>query len=353
MKLYAMNSLFEFELSAYPKPFQPSLSMLSRNEVMQYLFLAISNPTDYTIMDTLSNPDLQEIWKEVGLQFGKVVRSTELPTDAGLIEWGNTSIVNKGILQKDTNRIQTSQHLNSKKNQAQWKNDSKLNTIHTHNVQTKEELIEKFTMLNLIVIRTEFGFSGIGSTIVRSQEELLKFLAREKFTKPLLVEEWVGEQKQTDFSALFDVKQGLVSYLCSTKMVIDVKRQYIGSTLLSDDSMIPKEPYLQILKTLLKGSSYEGPVSIDGFSYQKGENLQYQFISEFNFRYTMGRVLLELSQKLKPKKVNLMKVPEEILEQYSIAKIRELSSLLYNKFQLKNIPLTPLHPKFTWVLIEQ
>jgi hypothetical protein len=49
---------------------------------------------------------------------------------------------------------------------------------------------------------------------------------------------------------------------------------------------------------------YNGPLSVDGFIYNENNSFKIREISEINFRYTMGRILYEISKKYPENKIH-------------------------------------------------
>lgn len=177
-------------------------------------------------------------------------------------------------------------------------------------------------------VKTPFGASGrniiriLKGEVTENQLTRLKSLIDKQ--SGLIVEPWL--ERVADFSIHFDLNDK-VKFQGITRLLNDEHGQYSASlfgryeqglsrevqTWLHDKCSGGLSTYYKNLTTyleeLLKNSSYLGPFGIDTFVYRglNGE-LSFRPVVEVNFRYTMGRVALELARKLSPGKCGLFKI---------------------------------------------
>ena len=209
--------------------------------------------------------------------------------------------------------------------------------------------IKHFTSLGwgTVCIKTPFGASG--RNIIRfhaaevsgNQEGQIKGLLKKQ--GGLLVEPWL--ERVADFSAHYDLKDKL-KFQGITRLLNDEQGQYSASVFGRYEQGLPEEvlsflhsqnkdglaafyknlsPYLE---EKLRSHDYRGPIGVDTFVYKgKGGKLYFRPVVEVNFRFTMGRVALELGRKLSPGKCGLFKI-------FSISSNRE-SETARNLVELK------------------
>jgi hypothetical protein len=140
----------------------------------------------------------------------------------------------------------------------------------------------------------------------------------------LIVEPWL--ERVADFSAHFH-REDKLRFLGLSRLLNDERGQYAGSLLgkpfrgldrevMSFLSRLGRkglysycEEMGQLLEEKLGAFDYRGPLGVDLFVYRdlRGE-LKLRPVCEVNFRYTMGRLALKLSAKLKPGKCGLLRV---------------------------------------------
>jgi hypothetical protein len=137
-----------------------------------------------------------------------------------------------------------------------------------------------------------------------------------------------------DFSAHYQVEDG-VKFLGISRLINDNHGQYsaslFGRTFHGLGAEVMKffqeagdkginDFYVDlsnILEEKLAGSSYKGPLGVDFFLYKDFEGkVAIRPIVETNFRYTMGRLSLQLEKKLAPGKSGLFKI-------FSLLSVRE------------------------------
>lgn len=237
------------------------------------------------------SPSLLNDWKKMGFEFGQVYNNQKM--DFNLIEWGKTGQLIDHQFQISDSIVRKSQFLNSKFVQAGWKtkHHNPLNVrqiTHLNNVQS---------ILHPFVLSREFGLSGGNKWFIRDESyktSVLKILSHEKEWK-LVVEDWALD-RNFDFSGLFEIEQEGLKFLSITEMIIDAKGVYRGSRIDSMQSYNFQSSFVELIHSIFEKESisYKGPFSVDGFRY--GEN--FQFFSEINFRWTMGRILYEIIQKI-------------------------------------------------------
>lgn len=317
--LYRLNSLFELELAQFPRELYADKPIIERSIIFDYLFLFMSNPGDCTILGEKPSDILLDYWEKSKFQFGKTVTvenpyfANELPLNKGilknakLVEWGETSVIknDKSSIKRKPSQISFSRNLNSKFIQLSWKDSLNLNRMKSVLCTSALELDYIVNIMKYpVVLKQEYGFSGRGNFILKDAQELkenlyrIKVAIRENKNK-LIVEEWVGQDRVEDFSGLFDIKNRKVQFIAITRMVIDQFGVYKGSII---SKKYDKELAYAIENELIQFKNfyklYEGPLSIDGFKFKRDGKIETQYMSEINFRYSMGRVLFEIDQKL-------------------------------------------------------
>lgn len=317
--LYRLNSLFEIEIKQFPGPIDFDKSMLVRSNIFDYLFLALSSSEDYSLLGEKPSEELLDYWQKNKLETGKPIQieepyydhelflSKNLLKKNVLVEWGNTSSVNKdgsGIKRKGKT-ILLSRELNSKYTQLLWKEKLKLNRLNSVICTSALEVdYAVSTMKFPIVLKTEFGFSGRGNFIIKDKKELKENLYRIKVAirenaNRIIVEEWVGDKRMHDFSGLFDINKRSVEFVALTHMFIDQFGSYKGTVIRKEeDRKVREEVYNELAQYLGFFGKYNGPISMDGFTFKKDGLIETQYMSEINFRWSMGRILFELDKKI-------------------------------------------------------
>ena len=134
---------------------------------------------------------------------------------------------------------------------------------------------------------------------------------------PFLLEPWL--EKELEFSMLFQInspKQGGIRFLGLSQQEVSADGQWISSTSnpkpashltsgqarLISNTVLPeaKKHFPAMLKELLEGLSYIGPVCIDSFLHRTSDGLEWHRVSEINSRWSMGRLAHQLRLKLSP-----------------------------------------------------
>lgn len=317
--LYRLNSLFELEISKYPKVVNFDKALFERSQAFEYLFLILSNKNDCTILGAPVSEELIEYWGKNKISCGDnfitddsyfgdtLTLDKKKIKDKVLVEWGKTSLINhtKFILEKKKHIISNSHFINSKINQTRWKESQKVNRVNSIVCSNKFELEYALSVMPLpLVIKSEFGFSGRGSYIVKSKDEIKEISKKlNEISKEnpggIIVEEWVEEFKTKDFSGLFELSSKKSTLLAITQMLVDKFGAYRGSLIQKNFG----EEFIKGMNSIINSyqrysSSYSGPISMDGFAFKREDKLEIQYMSEINFRYSMGRVLYDLNKKI-------------------------------------------------------
>jgi ATP-grasp domain len=320
--LYRLNSLFELEISQYPEVLQFDKGLLERSQILEYLFLVLSQEKDFTILSEQESEELIDYWEKNKINHGNIFKTDNMYyahsipinkklKEYNLIEWGRTSYIKykDSILLKQNQTIFQSKFINSKINQIKWKDTLKINSLNSVLCTNKTEMEYCLSCLELpLVVKSEFGFSGRGNTILKTETDIKNFSAKINYMfrgKPngFIIEEWKEEQKLLDFSGLFDVSSRVSTFLAVTKMLVDKFGVYRGSLIQKKfgESLIAG---LQRVANDTKrfNTSYSGPISIDGFTFKNNSETKIQYMSEINYRYSMGRILYDLNEKIGTKK---------------------------------------------------
>ena len=218
---------------------------------------------------------------------------------------------------------------------------------------TIDEVNDQFNYLTenswkVICIKSPFGASGRNimrfpmGDMTENQQGRVKNLIKKQ--GGVIVEPWL--KREADFSIHFDMKDKL-KFTGITRLLNDEHGQYSGSVFGRFENGLSVE-VLKCLHQKSKGGltdyfkelmpqieekislfNYKGPIGIDSFIYRNlNDELQFRPVVEINFRYTMGRVALELEKKLKRGKCGLFKI-------YSILSDRE-RELAVNLVKYKN-----------------
>jgi hypothetical protein len=301
--LFRLNPLFEFELGAYPEKFNPNPTILQKAKSMEYLSFILSKQRDFVLLSEEIDPYFEKYLKKKFRGMGEYLSRDEiLCQDSNLVEWGRFhSIDQDGTIQNDIEKIKTSRLLNSKISQLKiYKTEDNL---HSRILEKNSEIQN----LNFpILYKPDLSFSGIYHKILQTKEELFEF--QKNLQKNGVVQEY--KNRVLDFSFLYEIENNSINLLCITKMQINDKNTYISSSINSENSLKNitekyKIDFTQInkkIKNLVQSFlseiqlEYKGPLSVDGFIYKEKDHFFVREISEINFRYTMGRILYEVSK---------------------------------------------------------
>lgn len=302
-RLWYLDSLFEYKLD--PRRSTLEAGLLRRNRCLEKLFLVVANPNDFVFLEEEPPEDLLEYWNVLGFPIGQpIVNGASLSDDIELIEWGKRHRFHEGELVIDESLESTSRRLNSKL--EQWEIRKEISPLRGRILRSEEDLVYQWEETHSpFVLKAEFGLAGRNMILVESPGQSWK--SNQVETKlggyPILWEEWVGRDRILDFSSLWDVKEGRFTFLSSTKMWIDEKGAFLGIQLdATGTSVWIPEVYDSIRKCQGNHfSEYTGVCAVDSFLYRKNGELILQPISEFNFRYSMGRILWEIRKKRNPK----------------------------------------------------
>ena len=202
--------------------------------------------------------------------------------------------------------------------------------IFCQSLEEVEKAVSDFTQKGwqTICVKPQFGASGRNilrfplGKIDENQKGRLRNLLKKQ--QGLIVEPWL--ERLLDFSIHFDMKDKL-KFIGVTRLINDEHGQY-SATLFGkyeDGISVEIQNFLHtvndgglssfykllspVIEDELKTYAYQGPVGIDCFLYKglKGE-ICFRPIVEINFRYTMGRVGVALSRKLRSGKCGLFKI---------------------------------------------
>lgn len=315
-RIFRPNAYFEEELRL-GKLFPSELE--ARNSILESSFLVLSSFPDSAKVLAHSPPEENWInyWKEKGIQIPKPIllrnlkQSLQKTNEIQLEEWGRISRWNSntGELEIDPGLSDSAKKCGSKLNQNDWKQEKYPDFI-SYSIRNKadwEIFLEKAKDHTFpdqkFVFKTEFGFAGSQKfRDVSGLKDLADLFLKVK-REPFLIETWVDRTK--DFSLLFSAKNGKFKIEEGTILLNDHKGKYSG-TWMGECSEI--ENYLSGMSESFSKISkfypnYEGYGSVDSFFYRSQGTQILRKISEVNFRWTMGCLLLELRRRF-PKKGN-------------------------------------------------
>ncbi len=342
--LFRLNPLFELDLAAYPEKFNPNPTILKKAKSMEYLFFILSQHRDFVLLSEKIDPYFEEYLKKKFRGMGEYLSRDEiLSQGSNLVEWGRFhSIDQDGTIQDDIEKIKISKLLNSKITQIQIYNDSdKLHSL----------LLDTHTVLQNpqypLLFKPDLSFSGIQHKILSNKEDLITF--QKKNSSKGVLQEY--KNRVLDFSLLYEIDETSIQYLCSTEMQINEKNTYLSSKILKKSSLESilqmnsleftdlNEKIIELVRGFLSNicTKYRGPISVDGFVYKEKNSLHVREISEINFRYTMGRILYEISKKYpENKEHSLVTLSSKDYKNMSEVNLFELEYRVKLQFEVQN-----------------
>ncbi len=305
--LYRLNSTFEFILANYPNFYKPKHPVIYRRFLdLEYLFLFLANSNDFVLISEEPDSEIIEIWKSKKFNFGTpIINPNHLfqydfnlknAENYNLIEWGNLSEIKKEKLILSKQKILEAKKLNSKFEQYQFKFEKKY-ISNLKIISSEKELIELLEELNFpAVFKKEFSFSGNGNSVFQDQTEFYSNKGFQRIknilkNQNLIIEEW-RINKTEEFSFLFNGSE----FLSKTKMEVSNTGEFLGIELVNSEKSNFNfvDQYLKEQKI-----NYNTYYSVDGYSYLDNKfEVQENFFSEINFRYSMGILLYLINQKL-------------------------------------------------------
>ncbi|MEM7182453.1 MAG: hypothetical protein AAF518_16180 [Spirochaetota bacterium] len=316
--LYHFNAFFEYELSTYPNLYNPPQKLQQYAQALNYFFLLLADRDDLVWMQG-AEPEVLAVWQQWDTANGKTkTQIQQVKQGYELIQWGRTSHWQDKEIVQDESLVKNARRLNSKFEQALWKIRYAINAYTP--VFSNEMPTEEMTY-PLLVRNKAFAFSGRDSYVVQDRKHLQMLLGKEQ---KLVLEPYLAAQKKQDFSEIVELRQGSMQHLAYTEMYVNSKNHFEGCVLCDDLSentgrSFPERslcramskcrtgiekhlqsPFADKLTTILQQEQleYEGPLSIDFFSYQEEDGKSHWHFCEANFRFTMGRMLYEIHRKL-------------------------------------------------------
>ncbi|TGK09466.1 hypothetical protein EHO58_03550 [Leptospira selangorensis] len=315
-RIFRPNAYFEEELrlgKLFPRELE------ARNSVLESSFSVLNSFPDSAKVLAHSPPEENWIkyWQEKGVQIPKPIllrnikQSLQKEKEIQMEEWGKISRwnSNNNELEIDTLLADSAKKFGSKLNQNDWNQESNPDLISYSIRNSKDWEIflqkekDRFSPDQKFVLKTEFGFAGAQKFRDVSGLKDLAYLFLKVKREPFLIETWVDRTK--DFSLLFSAKNGKYKIEEGTILLNDHKGKYSG-TWMGEFSEIQNylsemsESFSQVSKF---HPNYEGYGSVDSFFYKSEGTQVLRKISEVNFRWTMGCLLLELRHRF-PKKGN-------------------------------------------------
>ena len=304
--LFRLNSLFELDLQFFPEIFNPPKIIKNKSYSLEYLFYCITNLDDYLFFSEIPDFDfLEYLSSRLGKRANPVLKKNQVKFH-NLIEWGSFhSLKKNGEISVDYDKVKSSKILNSKLNQNDYLIRPK-NFLSTSIKSFKEKLNHLNHLDFPYLFKPEYGLSGFGHKIIQNEETLNLFFNDNQIKNGVLQS---FKKRFIDFSVLVDCKESEIEFLTLTKMNISNRNSYLSSTIYKNSKFknLENEFSKIIFENIIHTSifsiksfmyslniKYEGPSSIDGFIYEEG-GIEYICISEINFRFTMGRILFELS----------------------------------------------------------
>ncbi|EKP13286.1 hypothetical protein [Leptospira borgpetersenii] len=357
------NGFFEEELRS-ENVAPEKLDLKNRSlENLFFLFQSMYDPSTTFLLSEPPDPNWTRFWEKRGIRFCKfqlLKRNSDknlqsLPIDSirSWEEWGSISDLNdSGEILYSPQKAKLSKRINSKILLTRWKSERGFQDIPAMILEKPPYLSTLVSELrpDKIVLKPEFSFSGRHKIITFSSialENWEELDSKEVFSWfPCVAEPWV--LRTYDFSGLYDFSHGVPIFCGSTIQICDEKGKYNGAYLPSKkESELVFSLLEPVAKELSKSFSpeYEGPVALDGFEFYSQNTKKIQRISETNHRWSMGRILLELSKSpiLKERRKdfgkNLSILPLQLKDT-----IPEYSEWISHWGKTKGIEILPLTP---------
>jgi hypothetical protein len=343
--LFRLNPLFELELGSYPEKFNPNPTILQKAKSMEYLFFLLSKPNDLVILSEKVDPFFEDYSKTKFKATGEFISSKAIfSQSSNLVEWGKFhSIDQDGYIKEDIEKIKISRLLNSKSTQLQiYKESDGLHSI----------FLDAQTVLQNpqypLLFKPDMSFSGIQHKILSNQEELTTF--QKKNNSNGVLQEY--KNRVLDFSFLYEFNETSIQYLCSTEMQINEKNTYLSSKISKNSSLKAtlelislkfsdlNEKIIELVSGFLSNNKtmYKGPLSVDGFVYKENDSLFVREISEINFRYTMGRILYEISENYPENNDHfLVTISSKNYKNMNEKSLMELEKKMKLQFEVQNL----------------
>ena len=342
--LFRLNPLFELELGVYPEKFNPNPTILQKAKSMEYLFFTLSKPNDFVVLSEKVDPYFEDYSKKKFNSTGEFSSSKGIVSQSSnLVEWGKFhSIDQDGYTKDDIEKIKISKLLNSKISQIQIYNDS--DRLHS-------QILDTHTVLQNpqypLLFKPDLSFSGIQHKILFNQEEWTIFQKKNNING--VIQEY--KNRVLDFSFLYEIDETSIQYLCTTEMQINEKNTYLSSKISKKSSLesilqmnsleftVLNEKIIELVWGFLSNIStkYKGPLSVDGFVYKEKNSIDIREISEINFRYTMGRILYEISKKYpENKEHSLVTISSKEYKNMGDVNLFELENRIKLQFEVQN-----------------
>ncbi|WP_167882632.1 hypothetical protein [Leptospira kmetyi] len=367
-RYYRFNGFFEEELKA--SSIAPErLDFKNRSlENLFFLFQSIRDPSSTMFLSETPDRSWLDFWKSRGIRFcdfrilkrnaKKVLQVSPAPVDKVRVweEWGSISdLSDDGEILYSSEKADLSKRLNSKILLSRWKSEHGFQDVPgkiLEKVSYMADLSSEWSELRpeKIVLKPSFSFSG--------RHKILKFssvdvgdptnfdLETDSSWFPCVAEPWF--ERTYDFSCLYDFSAGVPTFFGSTIQICDEKGKYNGAYIPTEKESDLLSSHLEpISKELAKTFSpeYKGPVAIDGFEFYSQNSKKIQRISEANFRWSMGRILLEFSKsEILPKRKKEFRENLSILPLPLKRPIPEYSQTISDWGRTQGVEILPLTP---------
>lgn len=288
-------------------------------ETLFYLFQSLRFPKTVMLLGEEPDPNWVRYWNEKGIQLTDVLlfrrdseSRTRIPSfDPSRFsetiwgEWGAVSEISEtGEVRISRKLLERSRKFNSKIRSTLWKDERGYQEISTRILERYSDLAAVFRewselRIQSIVLKPEFGFSGRHKLLGLGGQNEWNFSEFETNPSiasvfPCVAEPWLT--RESDFSCLYEFSSGVPTTLGSTIQLCDDRGKYLGAALAFPEESERISYELESIVTSLSKTfapEYSGPVSIDGFEFRSQNSIQWRRMSEANFRWSMGRMLLE------------------------------------------------------------
>jgi len=299
--VYRLNPFYEWEIFYYPKLLEISKELKLKAYSLEYLFIPLLKEEDELVLSHSPQKDFLDYSRQKWNKDIQVTNSFKLNKE--IIEWGRFHKFINGRLEIDIETVLFHKKLSSKLFQDKFRQRHFIDCpkrTRISRIQTIYKFIEKFGFP--FSIKPEFGLSGVLSWTIYNERQLkenhLKIqsnILRNKY----FIESW--KKRIFDFSGLFDSSSGLLTL---TSMNINSNGIYKGSKLLNDKNLYNK---MNLIYNILQSQKIlpKGAFSIDAFLYKENELVKECLLSEINTRWTMGRILYEITKILQVKELKI------------------------------------------------
>lgn len=344
-RVWLLNSWFEWELDFLIRSGElPILTRPKRNRnvFLEKLFLALSEPNDYVVLQSPPSLHLLDHWRDINWEVSNRIldinskdRFVDSFTDYELIEFGRVRSIQDSGIHPNPIVWKPSAFWNSRIAQAKYELEMgiKIGDIDSSGnifiINSQLDLEDRLSSIledndgnsdsKSYLFKANYSSSGRGHILWSGIKDNHRL---KKLDYPVLMENY-HEDRSMDFGILLDFssgeeQSGEVEFLGVSSMIIGKDFQFKGCVFynsgepewLESIRKICMENIQSILSwqdftfntnddpvlsnTNQSSLKYQGPASWDGYVLESGE---IRFRSEINFRMSLGRIAWEIHKK--------------------------------------------------------